>query len=99
MLSAAGIMRSGVAGVQTPAFVERPASGDSIVPSPDAVSPEFRLRPSLSVAQAQVDRARTSMEVSPEFRLRPSLSVVDVDSVYREQSSRVCRRSSDSGLR
>ena len=62
---------SGVAGVQAPAFVERPglvaeSQGRRIV------SPEFRLRPSLSAAR--LGRLGRLAHVSPEFRLRPSLS-------------------------
>ena len=62
----------GVAGVQTPAFVGRPASGADQA-SDRMVSPEFRLRPSLS-DQLQVLTKRPDRMVSPEFRLRPSLS-------------------------
>ena len=40
-------IRGRVAGVQTPAFVER-VSGSSVPSIGGAVSPEFRLRPSLS---------------------------------------------------
>ena len=40
------------------------------------VSPEFRLRPSLS-GRTRVGKPRRSTHVSPEFRLRPSLSGSD----------------------
>ena len=62
-----------VAGVQTPAFVER-LSGGANRQRPWEVSPEFRLRPSLSGGAGLRHRARR--RVSPEFRLRPSLSVL-----------------------
>ena len=61
-----------VAGVQTPAFVERRWRAVSS-PAPGGVSPEFRLRPSLS-GDRQYRRRRPATGVSPEFRLRPSLS-------------------------
>ena len=60
-----------VAGVQTPAFVERTWIS-ALVPPPWTVSPEFRLRPSLS-GPDDVGRGHAP-DVSPEFRLRPSLS-------------------------
>ena len=63
----------GVAGVQTPAFVERTAwyrgTGYSL-----QVSPGFRLRPSLSAGPIQVQDRIDLTAVSPGFRLRPSLS-------------------------
>ena len=59
-----------VAGVQTPAFVERVSIGH---------------------------RGEAYIHVSPEFRLRPSLSARDM--WHRNQLIRLCRRSSDSGLR
>ena len=73
-----------VAGVQTPAFVERrPSMGGTGCRS--RVSPEFRLRPSLSDQQARaVPRVR---RVSPEFRLRPSLSGRTLPSMDRPSSA------------
>ena len=62
---------AGVAGVQTPAFVERCSTRPGRSPR-SAVSPGFRLRPSLSEEQAA--RAGPRAVVSPGFRLRPSLS-------------------------
>ena len=52
-----------VAGVQTPAFVERRVKWPRWT-CPPIVSPEFRLRPSLSVVTvgAKVDCTRTSAE-------------------------------------
>ena len=61
-----------VAGVQTPAFVERRSSGPGHRRT-RFVSPEFRLRPSLSEYSGACD-SRAARRVSPEFRLRPSLS-------------------------
>ena len=94
-----------VAGVQAPAFVEcrsvlRPslsAGGPRSRSTWTVVSPEFRLRPSLS--EPGPDRCtRHAPGVSPEFRLRPSLSGGGCEtrtSTYH----RLCRRSSGSGLR
>ena len=62
----------GVAGVQTPAFVERLTALYRTL-SICRVSPEFRLRPSLSDADGAGPRP-ARRRVSPEFRLRPSLS-------------------------
>ena len=62
---------------------------------PSSVSPEFRLRPSLSVEAGGV--LRDGVGVSPEFRLRPSLSEPEPD--RHQHTDRECRRSSDSGLR
>ena len=62
----------GVAGVQTPAFVERIRHCKALLYAA-RVSPEFRLRPSLSVAPSPGGRGALR-PVSPEFRLRPSLS-------------------------
>ena len=61
-----------VAGVYPPAFVERGrrARGPRRA---GMVSPEFTLRPSLSVTAAACAAGRGST-VSPEFTLRPSLS-------------------------
>ena len=64
---------AGVAGVQTPAFVERPSRTGRALPG-STVSPEFRLRPSLSEGARGAGQI-TGAVVSPEFRLRPSLSV------------------------
>ena len=65
------VLSNRVAGVQTPAFVERPGDAPGSR-SARGVSPEFRLRPSLSDCRAR--STWTSPPVSPEFRLRPSLS-------------------------
>ena len=73
-----------VAGVYTPAFVER-SSSLVIRPSLPGVSPEFILRPSLSGVCIAVSRsplywsvagvaANVTTLVSPELMLRPSLS-------------------------
>ena len=64
----------GVAGVQAPAFVERSPIGALSLWNKDRVSPEFRLRPSLSVLHADATLECEASSVSPEFRLRPSLS-------------------------
>ena len=61
----------GVAGVQTPAFVERSSRPTRVVHR-HGVSPGFRLRPSLSAVMARHRDADGG--VSPGFRLRPSLS-------------------------
>ena len=63
-----------VAGVYTPAFVERwmPARPYRL---PAAVSPEFILRPSLSAVIESLLPPPSPRLVSPEFILRPSLSV------------------------
>ena len=61
-----------VAGVYAPAFVER--GGFRTLTASTRVSPEFMLRPSLSVSNAH--REATINGVSPEFMLRPSLSVL-----------------------
>ena len=84
-----------VAGVQTPAFVER--FGGAAGPShAQDVSPEFRLRPSLS-GRARRRALRPHVPVSPEFRLRPSLS--ERVRSFAGLPHDACRRSSDSGLR
>ena len=85
-----------VAGVYTPAFVER-RIGDRGKRSVDRVSPEFILRPSLSdVAQATTAVRTGRLRVSPEFILRPSLSA----KLCRPPPLRPgCRRSLYSGLR
>ena len=44
-------MLSGVAGVCAPAFVERAGTGGYVLGATDSVSPEFVLRPLLSVAR------------------------------------------------
>ena len=71
---------SSVAGVYTPAFVERIKAssnpGDLVL-----VSPEFILRPSLSVCPEQGSHG-LGYEVSPEFILRPSLSDVTTKLVH-----------------
>ena len=68
-----GLGRACVAGVQTPAFVEHCPQG-VWASYCHMVSPEFRLRPSLSVPNHQWD-GMGEERVLPEFRLRPSLSV------------------------
>ena len=65
---ASAFVRS-VAGVQTPAFVERSTRASSRT-NRAKVSPEFRLRPSLSGPHR--GRDGRAGPVSPEFRLRPS---------------------------
>ena len=91
--------RARVAGVQTPAFVERPHALALRWEPSSGVSPEFRLRPSLSGDGVPAPSTTVSLGVSPEFRLRPSLSARHV---WRGACPRMmarCRRSSDSGLR
>ena len=71
-----GARRNGgrsVAGVYAPAFVERRRTRADPLGSTWAVSPEFMLRPSLSVLRCG-RRAGAGLDVSPEFMLRPSLS-------------------------
>ena len=62
-----------VAGVYTPAFVER-AACSLAGKAAGQVSPEFILRPSLSVQYVK-QLVVAILRVSPEFILRPSLSV------------------------
>ena len=64
--------QAGVAGVYTPAFVER-AAWPRYGPAAAQVSPEFILRPSLSVVGLG-GTVGCRRRVSPEFILRPSLS-------------------------
>ena len=91
----AGRAEKRVAGVYTPAFVERRAwqrSGITVT----LVSPEFILRPSLSALVRQgLDMG--SQGVSPEFILRPSLS--GSLAAYGQPIYPQCRRSLYSGLR
>ena len=66
--------RRGVAGVQTPAFVER-FSAPTTVSRAMRVSPEFRLRPSLSVHDGLCDRERdpgVAGVQTPAFVERPT---------------------------
>ena len=86
---------AGVAGVQTPAFVERGPGARSAAETA-RVSPGFRLRPSLSAPSSSTRRIGRA-PVSPGFRLRPSLS--DLERDCRVRVTRGCRRGSDSGLR
>ena len=85
----------GVAGVQTPAFVERSRRCSPTIP-PGSVSPGFRLRPSLSGLHRLWPTAHRRA-VSPGFRLRPSLSAKD--GMHAPHVEGLCRRGSDSGLR
>ena len=76
-----------VAGVYTPAFVERSLT----TKRPDKfrrVSPEFILRPSLSVG-SPIHQSGYLTGVSPEFILRPSLSVRRVGRERRKAHARV----------
>ena len=92
-----GVSRlQGVAGVYTPAFVERTATATKIT-RPFIVSPEFILRPSLSGPGEHRPTPRPR-RVSPEFILRPSLSVHQ-ESIDQFPPGGECRRSLYSGLR
>ena len=84
-----------VAGVQTPAFVERSTAGWATTPI-RAVSPGFRLRPSLSEAYSYMAVAQTDSVAgvqTPAFVERGGGHDVPAHHVER------CRRGSDSGLR
>ena len=89
-----------VAGVQTPAFVERCLiESQALMPSIDGVSPEFRLRPSLSGLRKPrktltcPSACRVAGVQTPAFVERFQSGNFDDVSLPR------CRRSSDSGLR
>ena len=82
-----------VAGVQIPAFVERP-SACGWISQAAAVSPEFRLRPSLSVPElggCERQVPRVAGVQTPAFVERFSKWTV-IDMIVK------CRRSSDSVL-
>ena len=64
--------RACVAGVYAPAFVERLTAGQCNALHGAPVSPEFMLRPSLSVRGVRY--GARNLRVSSEFMLRPSLS-------------------------